>query len=254
MLQELVLVATIASLGGFLKGLTGFGYALVSTGILLSYYTPETAVSLMIIPLIASNLEIVRELSVEEIFNCLDVYSHYLFPLLIGAVAGTFMIGTVPSSAFSVVVGLFVTVYALQKFFRPEIIDHLASRCFTEGRGVQGITGLISGFVFGAANIGVQIVTYIESQDLDHSRFVGMVGLSMIGVSTVRLATAGYLGFFRGFSDLYLSTGMALAGVTATYLGEKAMRRIDPERVRILGIVLLMVIGVRLVTKGLGIV
>jgi uncharacterized membrane protein YfcA len=254
MVHEVLLVAVVAFLGGFVKGLSGFGYALVSTGLLLMFYEPSTAVALMIIPLIASNIEILGEMSWNEILNCLSGFSHYLVTLLVGAILGTFLTGQIPGVVFNTLLGVFVLSYTASRVLHFEVLDRFTERCFRGADLMQSLAGLVSGIVFGASNTGVQIVAYIESQNLDRSRFVGMIAISMIGVSTARLVTAGYLGFLRGIGDIYLSTAMAVSGVVAVYTGRRISERLERRTVKRFILALLAVIGLRLLTSGLGIV
>ena len=57
-----VLIGTILFVGGLVTGVTGFGYALISTTTLAVVLDPQTAVVLMIIPVIIANIDLVGEL------------------------------------------------------------------------------------------------------------------------------------------------------------------------------------------------
>lgn len=243
----------VTALGGLVKGLTGFGYALVSTGILLTFLPPESAVGLMIVPLIAANAEVLNELTWTELKKCATSFQYYLIPLLAGAVTGTSAAGVLPGDFVSAAIGLMVLIYAMDRLV-GDSLQKFADYCFSHGTTVQAGTGFVSGLIYGATNTGVQIIAYLDSRDLEREKFVGMIGLSMIAVSIARLGVASYLGFFRGFSDIYLTSVMALSGVLAVYLGRKLSGRLEPDKVEMAAELLLIVIGVRLLTSGLGIV
>ena len=61
-LELFVLIGIILFIGGLVTGVTGFGYALISTTTLAVVLDPRTAVVLMIIPVIIANLTLVGEL------------------------------------------------------------------------------------------------------------------------------------------------------------------------------------------------
>jgi hypothetical protein len=84
------------------------------------------------------------------------------------------------------------------------------------GYSVVG-TGLLSGLVFGASNVGVQVVAYLKSLDLDHATFVGVVAMVFLGISSVRVVAAGVLGLYEDGSLLALSTVAAAPGLVGVW-------------------------------------
>ena len=62
------------------------------------------------------------------------------------------------------------------------------------GRPAMVAVGGVSGLVFGATNVGVQLVAYLRSQDLSHSLFVGVVAMVFVGLNALRIGAAGVLG------------------------------------------------------------
>lgn len=252
--MEIALLVLVAVAGGLVKGITGFGYALVSTVLLLLFLPAETAVSLMILPLIASNLEVIRETDLRELMVCARRFWHYLVPLLAGALTGIYLTGLIPEKLFTASLGLFALSYSLITLIRSEWFDRLADRCFTHGGLVQGITGLFSGIIYGATNTGVQIVAYLDSKDLEQKHFTGMIALSILGVSLVRLVAATNLGYFRGIADIQASLLMAAAGVFSVFAGRKLSMKLEEDKVAVAARLLLGFIGLRLTASGLGIV
>lgn len=60
-MEQILQITAIIIFGGLLKGLNGFGYALVSTPLLGLLIPIEQAVALMILPLLVANVELMFE-------------------------------------------------------------------------------------------------------------------------------------------------------------------------------------------------
>ena len=66
----LVAIGIVLFCGGTVKGAAGFGYGMVSLSLLTVVVDPQVAVVLMIIPPIAANLDLVRELGRDDVKRC----------------------------------------------------------------------------------------------------------------------------------------------------------------------------------------
>jgi uncharacterized membrane protein YfcA len=113
------------------------------------------------------------------------------------------------------------------------------------------VVGLASGFVFGLANVAVQVVAYLDSLGLDRSTFVGVLAMMLVGISTLRIGFAWGLGLYEAGSLLGYSAVISVPGVAGVELGRRA-RAVIPSRFEQAGVLLLLtVIGLRLLSKGL---
>ncbi|ELY31191.1 hypothetical protein C499_01905 [Halogeometricum borinquense DSM 11551] len=54
-------VAAIVAFGGFVTGLNGFGFAVIGTALLAFVMDPQTAVALMILPILAANTSLIHK-------------------------------------------------------------------------------------------------------------------------------------------------------------------------------------------------
>jgi uncharacterized membrane protein YfcA len=68
--EFLILAAAAVIIGGLIKGISGFGYAVVSTSLLASLFNPADTVASRIRPLIAIRLELLKNLDREEKKTC----------------------------------------------------------------------------------------------------------------------------------------------------------------------------------------
>jgi hypothetical protein len=75
-------------LAGMANGLAGFGFALVGMMAHATVTDPTTAVVCMIIPILAVNLSLVRDLSREELRTCSRRFGPLVGAALVGTVAG----------------------------------------------------------------------------------------------------------------------------------------------------------------------
>jgi uncharacterized membrane protein YfcA len=69
---DVVLIIAIMFVAGEVTGLTGFGFALVSTTTLAIVLDPETAVVIAILPVPVTNIELVTELDRERLGRCMS--------------------------------------------------------------------------------------------------------------------------------------------------------------------------------------
>lgn len=253
-LIALALVLGIVFLGGVVKGTAGFGYAIASTAVLAAVLEPRQAVVIMILPMLVANVTLLRELDRDDVRTCVRRFWPYVLAALVGTALGMALLSRVPRSALTLGLGVFTLAYVVisQDAVRVPGAASVASRCFQSGLFAKAALGLFSGVVFGASNVAVQMVAYLDSLSLDRSTFVGVLAMILVGVSSVRVALAWTGGLYGSGSLLVVSTlavGPGLVGVTA---GQR-LRRFVPDRAETLGALLLLaVIGTKLTVDGLG--
>jgi len=109
---------------------------------------------------------------------------------------------------------------------------------------MAGVGG-VSGVLFGATNVGVQVVAYLKSCDLRHGVFVGVVGLVFVGVNAARVPTAWYLGMYPE-GILVLSAAATVPAVVGVAAGKRLRPRVPETWQRRFVLGLLAVIGARL--------
>jgi hypothetical protein len=130
---------------------------------------------------------------------------------------------------------------------------HAVARPARERPVVMLVVGAVSGLLFGATNVGVQLVAYLQSLQMSHSRFVGVVAMVFVGINAVRVAAAGALGLYPSPTVFGLSLAAVVPAVAGVTAGRWLRDRLTPRLRRWLVLGLLTIIGVRLVLGGLGI-
>lgn len=245
-IEFLMLASAAVMIGGLVKGLSGFGYAVVSTSLLASFFEPSKAVAFMILPLIAIQLELVNNLEREEVKTCTNNFKLYITGLTIGTLAGFYSISILPTNTVKAGLGLLTFAFALSRIDSFSVhIGRLKKKCFRKSTRVQIPLGVISGIIFGVTNVGVQVVAYLKSMELPNRKFVGLLALIMIPISGLRIPLILAQG-----SSLKLVAYSILAvplGIASASLGSNLAEKISEKHIEHFTIILLILISVNLV-------
>ena len=141
-------------------------------------------------------------------------------------------------------------VAASQRVVSIPGFGRLRDGCFVETPAAMAGVGGVSGVLFGATNVGVQLVAYVKSCDLPHGLFVGVVAMVFLGLNGVRVAAAGALGLYPDLAFVAGSIGAVVPAVLGVRVGVRFRDRIREALRRGVVLWLLAVIGVRLVFDG----
>jgi len=241
-------------LSGVINGLAGFGFAVVGTMALATVVDPASAVVIMIIPMLAANVALLTELSGEELHTCGRRFGPLVGSALVGTIVGMIVLEALPSAPLRVGLGLLTLGFVVSQ----QTVVSLPSigtdgEPTLAGRFSMIAIGGVSGLLFGATNVGVQLVAFVRSFDLSHGLFVGVVALVFVGINGLRVGAAGALGLYPDPEFAFASAAAALPAVAGVAVGKRLRGRVS-ERLRrgvVLG--LLTAIGVRLMLGGAGV-
>lgn len=254
-LPFLLFVAGVVLIAGSVNGVAGFGFAVVGTMALATELDPATAVTFMILPILAVNVSLVRELSSTELRTCGRRFAPLLVAATIGTVLGMALLGQLPEPPLRVGLGVVTLAFvaASQRAISVSMPSRLTDGRSAETRSAMVAIGGVSGVLFGATNVGVQLVAYVRSRDLSHELFVGVVALVFVGINGIRVGAAGALGLYADSTVLFASVGAMVPAVAGVAIGTRLRPRIGERTRRRLVLGLLTLIGIRLVAGGLGI-
>lgn len=250
---ETALIAAVVFAGGLVTGITGFGYAIFATATLASVLDPQTAVVIVIIPILAANVSLVRELDRSGLASCARRFWPFVAAAAVGTVVGMIGLARVSPAPLAAGLGVFTLAYVVveQPWVTVPGQAWLAEVCVGESWPKKATLGLVSGSVFGATNAGVQVIAYLESFDLDHSTFVGVVAMMFLGIGGVRVAVAWWLGLYDSTDLLVLSAAAAVPGLVGVATGKRLRPLISPAQRENAVYLLLAVIGAKLLGDGL---
>ncbi|MFB6111850.1 MAG: TSUP family transporter [Halobacteriaceae archaeon] len=248
------LMTLVILVAGTTNGLAGFGFALVGTMALATVINPATAVVFMIIPILAVNLSLVRDLSRNELRTCSRRFAPLIGAALIGTVVGMLLLRNIPTAPLRIGLGLVTLGFVGTAQRRIPLPNWSATGIGAFAHTPTGMVGVggLSGLLFGGTNVGVQLIAYLRSFDLSHGVFVGVVALVFLGLNGVRVGVATVFGLYPSQAVLVASAVAAVPAAIGVAVG-KRLRATASERTRRLVVFgLLTVVGVRLVGGGLG--
>lgn len=247
-METVVLIATVLLLAGLVKGLVGFGEAIIGVGLISLLLSPQEAVVLMIIPIMVSNISLVREIGLDTVESLLSDHLILVSAIFTGTVIGMFFLGKIPQSLLSAAIGIMLILYSALKFegisLQPEFFSQIPGKF---ENSLTGLLGSLGGFIFGSTSIGALIVMYLEYLDLPREKFIGFLGFVFLLISAVRIGFSYFLGYYSGSNILYLSLLASLPVFIGVKLGEFIGRRESNRLHEKLVLLLFMIIGLRLI-------
>jgi uncharacterized membrane protein YfcA len=249
-------VAGLLALAGAVNGLAGFRFALVGTMALATVVDPTTAVVFMIAPILAVNLSLLRDLSAGDLQTCGRRFAPLVGAALVGTVLGLVVLDRLPERPVTVGLGLLALgfVATAQDAVAIPGLARAREECFVESTPAMVGVGGVSGLLFGGTNVGVQLIAYLRSCDLSHGVFVGVVAMVFLGLNGVRIGAAGALGLYPSVGVAAASALAVLPAAAGVAAGKRLRTVVGPRQRRGVVLGLLVLVGVRLVLGGLGVV
>ncbi|MDS0474493.1 sulfite exporter TauE/SafE family protein [Natrinema sp. 1APR25-10V2] len=219
LLAAFVLVAIVA---GIVKGMIGFGYALITTPIFASVIDPTFAVVVLAIPPWMINMFQIGETDTGLEF----VREEWLLVAL--AVAGT-VLGVAFLAEFSTgpivpfLIGLIIFGYVVFQFVQNFVTVEEAHHPIA-----LGTAGFLEGFLLAVANLGPLLPVYFHTFERDAERYIG--GLSMVlgTVFTIRLVQMALFTDLLTTYRLWLGSVIAVVTIVGLLLGTY-LRRLEVD-------------------------
>jgi uncharacterized membrane protein YfcA len=248
-METVFLISSILLFAGLVKGLVGFGEAVIGVGLISLILSPQEAVVLMILPIMVSNISLVREVGLDTVESLVSDHMVLVSSIFGGTVLGMFFLGMVPQNLLSTAIGFILIFYSVISFeqvnLRSEFFNEISDRF---ERSLTGLLGSLGGFIFGSTSMGALIVMYLEYLDLPREKFVGFLGFVFLLISAVRVGSSYLLGYYSGSNILYLSVLASVpvfVGVqVGEFIGKKESNKIHEKLV----LLLFILIGLRLIT------
>jgi len=220
----LALFAVVAICGGVIKGMLGFGYALVTTPIFASVIDPTLAVVVLAIPPWMINMFQIGETDTGLAF----VREEWVLLALavVGTIVGVVFLAEVQTGPIvPFLIGLvifgYVAFQVLQNFVTVEEAHHPVA---------LSVAGLLEGFLLAVANLGPLLPAYFHTFERDVERYVG--GLSMVlgAIFTVRIIQMALFTDLLTTYRLWLGCVIAVVTVVGLLIGT-ALRRMAVAKV-----------------------
>lgn len=230
-LDVVVIVAAIC-VGAFVKGATGGGLPLIAIPVMAVFIGVERSVVVMAIPGVVANGWLVwthRETAAQT----RDV------PVLVGtgmvgAVAGTMLLESLPGRALSAVLAAVIVAYILLATLKPGLVF---SRRVT--RLASPPVGLVAGGLQGSTGIsGPLLSTYLHGYGLPPRAYVFSLSVLFFVGALVQVVTLAAVGLYTG--SRFWESLLALVPIALMLpLGSRAARRLSPRAFQRVVLVLL---------------
>jgi uncharacterized membrane protein YfcA len=193
----------VAILAGAVKGMIGFGYAIITTPIFASVIEPTFAVVVLAVPPWMLNMFQIGETDtgmefVREEWQLLAL-------AVVGTVLGVaflaeFDAGPLVPFVIGVVIFGYVAFQVLQGFLTVEEAHHPVA---------LGTAGFAQGFLLAVANLGPLLPTYFHTFERDAERYIGSLSMVLGVIFTVRIVQMAL------FTDLLTTYRLWLGSVIA---------------------------------------
>lgn len=169
---QLVIFLAVAVIAGAVKGLSGFGYALIATPLAAVLINPSVAVVVLAVPALMMNLFQVGETGTG--WRYLRQYWQLVAAALVGSAIGVFVLTRLPAKpVLSVVIGVLLLGYVAWSVLRRG--KPAASSAHPVALGTVGV---VEGILLGAVNMGPLLPAYLHSFERDARRYIG--GMSLV--------------------------------------------------------------------------
>jgi uncharacterized protein len=241
--ENLIVIAGIFLIAGWVKGVVGMGLPTVAMGALGLIMAPVQAAALLVVPSLVTNVwqfiagpatgSVSRRLASMMIFVCL------------GTAVGIKFLTSGASRWPSVALGMVLALYALLGLFLPKLSISRRHEAV-----VSPLIGGITGVLTGATGVFVvPAVPYLSALGLTKEELIQSLGLSFT-VSTVALAIGlGASGSYT--TGLVVSSFLAVApALIGMFVGQAVRDRLDAVTFRRWFFIAMLLVGTYMAIKG----
>jgi uncharacterized protein len=231
--------------GGVVKGLISIGLPLVGLPLLMLSVDVQTAVNLLAVPILLSNL--VQAVEGTDTWAIFRRFLPIQVPLAIGTYLGTALLATLDQRVLLLAVGCFTVAFGTLGLLQPKLA---ISR--TTERWLGPPVGFAAGLIGGMSTLFGPVLTLF------------MVGLGLppnvfVKAISILYTTAGAFLMISGAAHGTSSGGAMLIsalGIVPVYcgmlIGQRARNRLNAGRFRFLVLLVVVITGVNMIRTGLG--
>ena len=222
----------------------GVGLPIAAVGIMAQFIDPRLAMSLMVFPIMFSNIWQVH--SGGNIINVVKKYWLFAIVLSLALITTTFFTVRISTNWLVAFVGIVVILFSLMNLvFNP---PPLPARFHRLG---QIIGGCCAGVMGGLTAIwSPPIAAYLISTDASKNEFVTASGFLFIIGSIPLCIGFWHNGLLTGPIAGY-SAAMIVPTLIGFYFGEAIRKRLKPERFKSVVLICFLFIGLNLIRKSI---
>jgi len=245
-LTSLIAALTIAGFAGFVKGAVGFAMPMIMISAFSSFLTPHQALAGLILPTVVTNFSQAFRQGIPAAVATARDYRRFLIATLVMLVVSAQFVEVIPQSAFLLLLGLPITLFAALQLMGRKLALRLEHR--TRAEWLLGVVGGLYGGVSGVW--GPPLLVYLLSVGVDKIETVRVQGVIFLLGAIVLLGAHLGTGLMSG-PLLLFSAMLVIPAVLGQTLGQKLQDRLDQTRFRRWTQALLILTGLNLMRQAL---
>lgn len=233
-------------LGALLHGVAGFGYPIVGTAIIASFYELKVAVAMVVVPCIVLNLIMLRT-SGGIIANIVKYSKEYFWLFVmsfLGGLVGVRLLLLFPDSYLKIFLGLTLIVYIITQYSRFRIT-------FKRDKKTMAIAGFLVGVIGGVTNAIVAfLMIYLLGTGRTKHEMVIVNNISILITKIIQIVMLAPV--IIGFDDkkMWLLGIVIFISLFFVYLGSYIRDKLSQEIFNHAIAVMLLVLGVYALWQG----
>lgn len=212
----IILIVAVASL---IKGITGFGFALVSLPLLMIWYSPKELIPVLILCNLFASVIIVLQKKKRKLVN--KQFQSLIFFGALFTVVGVVTLKYISENILITIMSIFFILLSIFSLLDIKYSLKLTNLSYK-------IAGVFLGFLTGSISIsGPPLALFLNSANVDNQEFREI--FSWFSIVTAIIALLGYslLGFFT-FKTLKMSALFVPILFLGSFLGKKLNYSISP--------------------------
>jgi uncharacterized membrane protein YfcA len=232
--------------GGFAKGVVGFALPLIALSVMGSFLPYQTAVALLIMPTLVSNVFQALRNGLGEAWGSLVAFWRLNLVLVAMIAASAQLVVALPDRLLFGLLGITITAFGLSQLYgwSPRFQSHHKGL-------VETLVAIVAGFYGGLSGIwGPPIVLYLLAMRVPKAEMVRVQALSFLLGSLVLVAAHLRSGVLNP-ETLPASAWLVLPTMAAMFLGYRVQDRLDQEVFRKLTLAVLVLTGLNLLRRAL---
>jgi uncharacterized protein len=226
----------------FVRGISGFGMALVLAPILLLIINSKSVVAINLLLGAVSNLVVLfysfRRADFKPVLPLAICY-------LVGIPLGLWTLKSIDTTMLKIVIGIVTIVFAIPLVFK-------ISGAFKNEKVAGGIAGFFSGLIGTATSLGgPPAVLFMHNQEWPKDRIHARLAFYFAITAPVSIAAYAFSGLIDG-ETMLTSASFIPALFIGVALGILAFKKIDSRRFRTISLIIIIGAGLLGIISGLG--
>lgn len=242
----LILACAVALvLSGVGKGILSVGLPLIGMPLLTLLVDVGTAVAILMVPLVLSNL--IQAVEGRGTVIMLKRFWPLIIFLIGGTLAGTALFAALDRNVLLLIVGVLAIVMSTFSILQP----HVTVSRRTE-RWAGPLVGLVAGLIGGMSTLfGPLLTVYVVGLKMPRDDFVKAISLLFL-IAAVCLMLGGTAQGTAGAQELTWSALAMIPVYGGMLIGQRIRRHINPDQFRMLVLGVVWLTGANLIRMGLG--